>query len=492
MALIPCSALAAPKYSVTGKLNLKGNQQLKRLMQESLENFEAEQQDGQDGDWNEAPWAVESIARGYARGIVRGYEDGLFRPNQPVKQVEALVMVVRALGLEEEALKIGREYQWMIPALSQNRNLKGKVPDDWLAYAGAIRPSLSWALGYILLAVDQDWVDPLELQPNTPATRAWAAMVLVRAMGLKEEALAAANAQLPFSDASAIPADKRGYVSVAVEHGLLAGYPDNTFKPQKPVTRAEMTTILDRLHESEGVEFGDLEYKGTILGLEGSKIRIQESGKTGSIKEFTVSADALVILDGKLSTLSAIKAPYEVRLYVNGSGTAVLLICKSREVNPVTPAPVESQVEGELTGISWDGNGWILSLKDSNGEVKTIRVSTAAVVKRGDTPISVTQLQLHERIRVRLREGVGFEVAVITSQEISGRLVAVVTTDNSVSLTIRLSDGSQYNYVLAAGASVTFGNQPLTVADLKPGDTVTLRLENGLVAGVRITARGAS
>lgn len=34
-----------------------------------------------------------------------------------------------------------------------------------------------------------------------------------------------------------------------VEHGLMKGYPDGSFKPNDPVTRAEMATILKRLVE---------------------------------------------------------------------------------------------------------------------------------------------------------------------------------------------------------------------------------------------------
>ena len=34
-----------------------------------------------------------------------------------------------------------------------------------------------------------------------------------------------------------------------VEHGLMTGYPDGSFRPDKPVTRAELATVLRRLAE---------------------------------------------------------------------------------------------------------------------------------------------------------------------------------------------------------------------------------------------------
>ena len=47
-------------------------------------------------------WALESILRMRGFGIIAGYDGNVFMPNNPVKPVEALAMMVRAFGLEEE------------------------------------------------------------------------------------------------------------------------------------------------------------------------------------------------------------------------------------------------------------------------------------------------------------------------------------------------------------------------------------------------------
>ncbi|KNF09690.1 S-layer domain-containing protein [Gottschalkia purinilytica] len=41
------------------------------------------------------------------------------------------------------------------------------------------------------------------------------------------------------------------YIATAVEYGLIAGYSDETFKPNKSISRAEMAVIMSRLFESE-------------------------------------------------------------------------------------------------------------------------------------------------------------------------------------------------------------------------------------------------
>lgn len=38
-------------------------------------------------------------------------------------------------------------------------------------------------------------------------------------------------------------------IDLAIERGLIKGYPDGTFKPDKPVTRAELAVVLNRLYD---------------------------------------------------------------------------------------------------------------------------------------------------------------------------------------------------------------------------------------------------
>lgn len=53
------------------------------------------------------------------------------------------------------------------------------------------------------------------------------------------------STQLAFADS--IPEYARGAVQVAVANGFVQGYEDNTFRPDRPVTRAEAAVILDRV-----------------------------------------------------------------------------------------------------------------------------------------------------------------------------------------------------------------------------------------------------
>lgn len=80
-------------------------------------------------------------------------------------------------------------------------------------------------------------------RPNALVDRLTAAIVLVRAAGWQAEAEAQMTASLSITDAASIPAQWRGYVTVALSRGLLATS-NNAFRPQATLTRLEVAQAL--------------------------------------------------------------------------------------------------------------------------------------------------------------------------------------------------------------------------------------------------------
>jgi hypothetical protein len=76
-------------------------------------------------------------------------------------------------------------------------------------------------------------------------TRAQAAIMIGRALELNGE-----PKDTSFSDVTANVTGS-GYIASAVEKGIIAGYPDNTYRPHEPVTRGQMAIFLDRAFHLE-------------------------------------------------------------------------------------------------------------------------------------------------------------------------------------------------------------------------------------------------
>lgn len=203
-------------------------------------------------DIQEAEWASGYITKMQSKKVLQGFEDGTFRPNQPVTRVEAIVTAVRLMGLEGEA--------------------KSKSLDTQLHFKDAeqLDKRFPWAKGYVIVALERGLFDATEekIIPDKPASRVWVSSLLVKALGLQDEALRQMTKIPDFQDAKAIPAGAVGYVNVAVAQGIVSGYPDGTFKPNKNVTRAEMAALLDRTNDGLLENQGAVSVRGTVKEIQ--------------------------------------------------------------------------------------------------------------------------------------------------------------------------------------------------------------------------------
>lgn len=82
--------------------------------------------------------------------------------------------------------------------------------------------------------------------PQRQVTRIEFAAMLLRALGLSSDG---GSEELTFADADLIPAWAKKAASVAVNEGVLEGYPDGTLRPLQTVSRAEMAAMLARAFE---------------------------------------------------------------------------------------------------------------------------------------------------------------------------------------------------------------------------------------------------
>jgi len=84
-----------------------------------------------------------------------------------------------------------------------------------------------------------------QFMPDQPVTRAQFAKLIVSAMGLADEAKAAARFPSGFRD---VPVSYwgNGYIIVAREKGVIYGYEDSSFRPEQLIRRDEIAVILVR------------------------------------------------------------------------------------------------------------------------------------------------------------------------------------------------------------------------------------------------------
>ncbi len=116
-----------------------------------------------------------------------------------------------------------------------------------------------WANESILDMTSKGWVQGtsnVTFSPDESLTRAQAAVVLVRALELEDK-----GKNLKFKD---IPDNywAKEEINIASQHGIVKGYENGRFLPEKAITREEMAVILDRiLSKSHKIRARGVNYK---------------------------------------------------------------------------------------------------------------------------------------------------------------------------------------------------------------------------------------
>jgi len=341
------------------------------------------------GDMDQAQWAQKQVMKMRFKNVILGYKDGNFRPNKPVTRAEAVVMTMRAAGLQDE--------------------VDNTVVDSvYLPYKDAKNIPF-WAAKAITAAVKRGYLSPVrteEFQPNKPATREWVVRLVVKALNLEPMS----SLELPFSDSHRISEDTRGYVAAVVYQQLLSGYPDGSFKPDKPVTRAEMAVILgisikevpipgkisDKIEgKVVAAEVYSTAYaQGTItIDVKGDD-RDDDGEEAIGVITLPVANKAIIYIDDKSGTLSQIAAGAIVEAIVDKNGMVVYI-----EVEPVTVKGVVEAVyndEISIAGLTKGKRPW------DKPEIFTYKAADNVVVKVNGVNTNLAELLPGDRVTLTL------------------------------------------------------------------------------------------
>lgn len=283
-------------------------------------------------DEDDLKWAMEYIMRLASKGVFTGYEDGTFKPNQKISRIETLTAAVRLMGLRAQAES------------SEEMNTELQFRD-----ADKIEKKYPWAVGYVAVALENDLFSEseTEVKPEANATRLWSTILLVKALKLEDEAKALNNTKLDFKDAKEIPAGSVGYVALALKKGIITGYDDKhgkTFRPNQPVTRAELAALLDRT-DTEMPDQDAQAITGKLKAApEGGKLTIVKADKSEAA--LAIDPNVFIFRDDKKAPLSALRAGDEVLVRTYQNKIVFIEVTKSA---PVVTAFSELGVINSLT-----------------------------------------------------------------------------------------------------------------------------------------------
>ncbi|MFC5470547.1 S-layer homology domain-containing protein [Cohnella suwonensis] len=160
-------------------------------------------------------WAEKQLNQWLEKGLIKGYADGTVKPENPVTRAELIALINRAFGFTEKA----------------DVHFSDIATGNWV-YDEAAKAVKA---GYMKGNSDGTFGG------NQKASRQEVAAIIARLLNLQGDE-AAANT---FTDAAKFAPWSKAAIGAAVSKKLMQGYGDQTFRPDKSITRAEAVVALD-------------------------------------------------------------------------------------------------------------------------------------------------------------------------------------------------------------------------------------------------------
>ncbi|QGQ97943.1 S-layer homology domain-containing protein [Paenibacillus psychroresistens] len=239
-------------------------------------------------------WAKPAIESAFSKGLLKGYPEGTFKPNNPVTRGEFATFLSRATKQTVlEPIDIPFEDvmgHWSFNDVQKDVSLRFIMASDY----------------------------PNGFSPDTPITRREISRWLANGLSsnsedYKQSLLDMKNTYVPVSEMfkSVLKPNDIPLVGLMLGTGLLSGYPDFSFGLDKNITRAEVATILLRYIDVESKKADD------FLGLR----ELREVGTTGTNLTTITPMRYGQYTDGYVGEFKNIR---DKKLTVSGQGTVVL------------------------------------------------------------------------------------------------------------------------------------------------------------------------
>ncbi len=163
-------------------------------------------------------YAKDAIGELVTKGIVKGFPDGTFRPQQALLREHAAALLVRSLDLKSSTTN--EQYFKDVPKTS-----------SYFGSVSALREA------GVFLGDHQG-----NFHPKTSLTREEMATILVRAFNLKAQA----GVEVKLKDLDKVAKSHKENVNILYQNGITIGYGDGSFRPKNAVNRADFAVFISR------------------------------------------------------------------------------------------------------------------------------------------------------------------------------------------------------------------------------------------------------
>ncbi len=412
-------------------------------------------------------WAKPYINSMAQKGLISGYEDGTFRPDNDVTRLEALSLFARAMGASDEAnAEIIEMAHTKYDSIIKNYGLDwGNDEIVFLMYKGALKTA----------DLDTYLKDN---EKNTPMKRYEAAIIITKALGGEEKALSDMGVVLEYTDAREVPSNAIQYVAYATDAGIMSGMGDGSFSPNTSVKRSQMAVMLSQTVDKTDYSFSKVKIEAVDTNEQTVTVTLDGEEKTYAYTDDTVMKNM----------------GDEVQPKTLATGVSAVMTLSGgvlSQIETISSQPDQTVVGRYVSYASTSGKTTIRVTLDETGESESYECMSDVSVTYDGTPATVRSFTKGDVITLELVNG---KIAKITGETkattISGAIVENVDISDGVKITI--SHGNdEYNgktYEVSSDVSVKKNDATVGLDSIYNGDKVNITLEYGIITKIVATS----
>ena len=399
-------------------------------------------------------WASADIDKWVSKGLVKGYIDGSFKPDNPISRAEFAAIVNRVFGYTKRS----------------GSSFKDVSAGAWYY------EDISKAFAAGILKGDTSG----RFRPEAPLSRQEAAIVIYRAFDLKAKDI---NSASRFSDANKISSWSKEAISAMAEGGYISGRGANAFGPLSDITRAESVKMLDSV-------VGELiNAIGTYS--ENTETNLVVNTKDVNLKDMTIKGNLYITAGVGDGNISMDNVAVKGNMIVRGGGEHSIVI-------------KNSTLAGTLIVFKEDGKIRIVS-QGTTDIPQTQLNSGATLLDENSGGKGFGTVQVSQIIAVGqdiILDGdflnVSIEAPSVNVQLLSGTVAKLEIQKTAVGATIEMAKGSTVGSFTANANVAVTGQGKIETANINAnGVTIETKpiivvLQSGITAVIEGNSTGGT
>ncbi len=423
-------------------------------------------------DLENADWAEKYIEKSAELGLVKGYEDGTFKPNAHITKCNSILVLYRMLLIkdlvdEDKAVEITEEHTKLMDKLH--------IPDY-----GKLRDSIAYCLeNDILNKKNLETFMGTAEEPQNKISREEVSYYLGRILNKELNGSVDATIEVElsdFKDADEIRSEYKPYVSLLHNIGVINGDNFGKFNPKSNITRAEFCSIvyhtLDKLKTSKRIP-----EKAEIIKInsEDKKITFDFINRNVEPIEKSIKNEIKIYLNDKKAKFADLQVGMNVTLIYEKSsnGTKVIEIQAEEIDKEIKKLGYVKKVEASDKKVFYNKE------KKKSGKNKELTIDDNVKIFLDKDEVSFNKIRKGQHLSTEYKNDKLFAIRLTSKKKyFKGTITEINAKDDTISIK---SEKDILKFDITSSCKIKKNGKIEDLKNLKVGNIAKLTSEYGKI-----------